>query len=758
MSSGLSVRGGLSRYLFATLLMLAVFALLLVPHGSSAASSASAGAMSWQNVGTSVDRLFSPLDAPLFGPNVRANSDNTVFGQHEPSLAVSRVHTNTVVVASKDYRNGNVKQVWIDVSTDGGATWPVGRQLQAPGIPSDLPIQSDPVVVARDDGRIYVAVLGTNSAQNRGGVFITWTDDDGATWRNPSVPVFYPENSLDDKEWFDIDNNPASPYYHRMYMMYAPGAGYVTEQHSTDEGVTWSARQQIGVNRTEYTYPVVGSDGTIYNFMMLNWGGGLQGTVQLTKSTNGGATWSTPSTVMTAEQPNSPIRGGDQFRFFSILSAAVDPNNGALYVAWTDSRNLNTNGTDVVYVKSTNGGTTWSAVTRLSHDPVGVVRDHITPVIVVGADSKVHAFWLDRRLDASNHLFDSWYSSSTDGGATWDPDTRVSTVSQDLNVGFPPGSGNAAGDYWGLDTWRDTVYVAWNDTRSGDQDIVVSKGLMNGVVTATPTVAPSATPSNTPIQPSNTVMPLTGTVGQSTATATVMATGTQMPSVTPVSTDTPMSTALVTVIATATICPIEFSDVPSENTFYGSVRCLACRGIVSGYNDGTFKPDNLVTRGQLAKIVSNAGNFQEDPGAQIYQDVPDTQTFYQWINRLSRRGYMGGYTCGSVGEPCVNEDRPYFRPFANATRGQTSKIVSNAKGYNETPIEQTFEDVPTTHPFYEWIQRLGSRGIMGGYNCGGPGEPCGSGSRPYFRPFNNVTRGQSAKIVANTFFPNCQTP
>jgi hypothetical protein len=100
---------------------------------------------------------------------------------------------------------------------------------------------------------------------------------------------------------------------------------------------------------------------------------------------------------------------------------------------------------------------------------------------------------------------------------------------------------------------------------------------------------------------------------------------------------------------------------------------------------------------------------------------------------------------------------PYFRPFAKATRGQTSKIVSNAAGFTETQTLQMFEDVPPTHTFYQEIQRLASRGVMGGYPCGEPGEPCLSG-KPYFRPFNNVTRGQSAKIVANTFFPGCQTP
>ncbi len=115
---------------------------------------------------------------------------------------------------------------------------------------------------------------------------------------------------------------------------------------------------------------------------------------------------------------------------------------------------------------------------------------------------------------------------------------------------------------------------------------------------------------------------------------------------------------------------------------------------------------------------------------------------------------MTGYLCGSPGEPCVT-GKPYFRPFANATRGQTSKIVANAAGFTEPPSGQTFEDVPSTHTFYEFIQRLASRNVMSGYTCGGVAEPCVAG-KPYFRAGNDVTRGQSSKIVANTFFPGCE--
>jgi hypothetical protein len=199
-----------------------------------------------------------------------------------------------------------------------------------------------------------------------------------------------------------------------------------------------------------------------------------------------------------------------------------------------------------------------------------------------------------------------------------------------------------------------------------------------------------------------------------------------------------------------------FSDVQPDNAFYPYIRCLTNQGVISGYSDCTFRPNNDLTRGQLSKIVSNSANFDEDPGPQVFEDVPPGSTFYDWANRLANRGHISGYPCGGEGEPCGLDNKPYFRPNATATRGQISKIVSNAAGYNDTSPNQTFEDVPPSNPFYLWIERLASRGIMSGYPCGGEGEPCGLDSKPYFRWGNNATRGQTSKIVANSFFPACQ--
>jgi subtilisin family serine protease len=230
------------------------------------------------------------------------------------------------------------------------------------------------------------------------------------------------------------------------------------------------------------------------------------------------------------------------------------------------------------------------------------------------------------------------------------------------------------------------------------------------------------------------------------------------------------STSTVAPSPTAIVCTTEFSDVPTGSTFHPFVKCLACKGVLGGYADGTFRPGNPVTRGQIAKIVSNAAGFNEEVEGQTYSDVPPSDSpssFYPFIERLSSRNIIGGYPCGSdidgdgdIDEECDDVSRAFFRPGNTATRAQLSKIVSNAAGFTNMVSGQTFADVPpSTEPssFYFFIERLAQRNVMGGYPCGGPGEPCTGGNRPYFRPGANVTRGQAAKIVANTFFPNCNT-
>ena len=301
-----------------------------------------------------------------------------------------------------------------------------------------------------------------------------------------------------------------------------------------------------------------------------------------------------------------------------------------------------------------------------------------------------------------------------------------------------------------------------------DVAVIVQLGCTTGTVTPVlPTVTPLPTqtpggPSATPV-PSNTAMPSSTSVPTNTRTPTNTRPPTQTPGG-PSATPEPTNTTG----PSPTPCTLQFTDVAPDHTFYESIRCLACRGIINGYSSGCetgnpcFRPGNNVTRGQLSKIVANAAGFNEPvPGSQqSFEDVLPGSTFWEFIERLNARGIVTGYPCGGPGEPCnPPENRPYFRTNNNATRGQISKIVAIAAGYTDPVTSQTFQDVPPDSTFYLWIENLASRGVMNGYPCGGPGEPCvPPDNRPYFRPGANATRGQTSKIVANTFFPDCQTP
>ncbi|HMA36326.1 MAG TPA: S-layer homology domain-containing protein [Chloroflexia bacterium] len=239
---------------------------------------------------------------------------------------------------------------------------------------------------------------------------------------------------------------------------------------------------------------------------------------------------------------------------------------------------------------------------------------------------------------------------------------------------------------------------------------------------------PLTTPTPTPVPPTSTPAP------SSTPTATSTAAATQTPSALP----------------TATPCAITFVDVPPSAYFYTPVTYLACHGVISGYGDATFRPYNQTTRGQMVKIIVNG--FQvpayTPPNGNTFADVPPAFPFFTVVEAAGHAGIVSGYACGGPGEPCDDQSRPYFRPYTNVTRGQLAKIIVAAAGWPLVmPPAATFADVAPGSPFYAFVETAYCHSIISGYACGGPGEPCDGGNRPYFRGGNNAVRGQIAKIV-----------
>jgi len=124
-----------------------------------------------------------------------------------------------------------------------------------------------------------------------------------------------------------------------------------------------------------------------------------------------------------------------------------------------------------------------------------------------------------------------------------------------------------------------------------------------------------------------------------------------------------------------------------------------------------------------------------------FRDVPVEYWAYGYIEWAYCRGIISGYTCG-VG--CSE-----FRPEAYTTRSQIAKMVVLAAAFPLVlpPGAPHFADVTASDPFYMFVEVAAGHGILSGYTCGGTGEPCDGQNRPYYRPYNSVTRAQLSKII-----------
>jgi hypothetical protein len=195
-----------------------------------------------------------------------------------------------------------------------------------------------------------------------------------------------------------------------------------------------------------------------------------------------------------------------------------------------------------------------------------------------------------------------------------------------------------------------------------------------------------------------------------------------------------------------------FTDVPTTYFVANEIADMAARGIIGGYpqSDTTllFQPGNSATRGQVSKMVVLAAGWPlENPTTGSFQDVPPGSTFYQYVETAFAHGIINGYPCGGAGEPCVGPgNRPYYRLGNNVTRGQVSKMIALSRGWAlANPGTATFHDVPVGSTFFQYVETAVAHGIISGYPCGGPGEPCPG---QYFRPGNNVTRAQLSKMLS----------
>jgi hypothetical protein len=339
--------------------------------------------------------------------------------------------------------DGGACAIGFSTSSNNGATWTSGL---LPGITKwtggGHNDRATDAAVAYD-ARHGVWLVSSLTLLEAGGVHgnavvTSRSADGGLTWSNPFTTATGGDL---DKNWIVCDNTPTSPFYGHCYTQWDDhGAGNRLEMStSTDGGQTWSApsTNNTGVIGGQ---PVVRPDGTV----IVPIANANETAIGAFNSTNGGTSWSAVTTIATVRHHS--VAGS--LREGPLPSAEID-GSGAVYVAWTDCRfrrSCKTN--DIVLSHSLNAtGTSWSAISRVPIDGTNSGIDHFIPGLAVnkatsGSTAQLgltYYFYPSRSTQLS-----VGFISSGNAGTTWSspqtlasgmPSTWASTTSQGRMVG-----------------------------------------------------------------------------------------------------------------------------------------------------------------------------------------------------------------------------------------------------------------------------------------------------------------------------------
>jgi hypothetical protein len=450
-----------------------------------------------------------------FQANVDAGGNN-ILGDaaNEPSISVDPTDGNKMVIAWRQFNsiNSDFRQAGWGYTTDGGTTWTF------PGVLENNIFRSDPVTHCDETGKFFY--LSLQSDQNQS-FFCddVWNSTDGGQLWTQGGP-----GHGGDKEWFTIDKTGGTGHgfqYQFWTGFFACDSGEFTR--STDGGLTWMTPINVP-NNADTGALDVDTNGNL----LLAGGGSPFWCIRSSNAQNGNVT-------PTFDQTTQVNLGGDLIQggingiglcgqTFVAVDRSGTATNNYVYVLASVEPFSATNGTDVMFARSTDGGATFSAPHRINDDPINQNKWHFFGTLSVAPNGRIDVVWLDTRNAANNTDSQLFYSFSTDGGATWAPNVQVSNTFNP-QAGFP--NNQKIGDYITIvsdNTGGNVAYAAtFNENPSAvgghEQDVYYVRVSPTGGPSPTPT--PPATPSPTP-----------------TPTATPPASPTPTPTVTPTATPT----------------------------------------------------------------------------------------------------------------------------------------------------------------------------------------------------------------------------
>ncbi len=128
-----------------------------------------------------------------------------------------------------------------------------------------------------------------------------------------------------------------------------------------------------------------------------------------------------------------------------------------------------------------------------------------------------------------------------------------------------------------------------------------------------------------------------------------------------------------------------FTDVAASNEYHDAIQTLASQGIIKGYSDGTFKPNQAITRGQFSKMLTKILDLTGE-GTVPFKDISTGHEYYNSIVAL----YENGLTKGTSATT--------YSPYSNVTRGQfASFVVRSMEWAEENAFKLSILHVNDTH-------------------------------------------------------------
>ncbi len=399
--------------------------------------------------------------------NVDDDGSNIVGdAANEPSIAVDPTDPARIVIGWRQFDSveSDFRQAGWAYSQNGGETW------HFPGVLDPGVRRSDPVLAADADGDFYFyslhAVAGEYTCQ------LFKSTDSGLTWRMTG-DVHYGG----DKPWMAIDRTGGLGRGHIYCAWDNWGCcGDNTFTRSVDGGQTFDAPISMPGNPI-FGVTTVGPNGEVYVAGQYNL---INSRFVVAKS----STARNPATPVEFDfgveidlggrlirnVSGSPNPGGLLGQVWIACDHSSGPGRGNVYVlgSLAPIDPLIIDPLDIHFVRSTDGGLTWSRPIRINDDPKDNHAWQWFAALSVAPNGRIDVIWNDTRNDPSAAHSELYYAFSSDGGLTWSENIPVSPPF-DHSLGYP--NQNKLGDYYDLVSDNAGVRVAYAATFNGEQDI-----------------------------------------------------------------------------------------------------------------------------------------------------------------------------------------------------------------------------------------------------------------------------------------------